>query len=867
MSSPHRSGRRALGLMLTSVTMAGRVRVLALLPTGEIWVVSPSDVQFVLPGSLVPEHVVKACWSLKQFQAWSRGEDILDEVSDEGSAISSARWAAADSLRSVQRQAEKMCNKLMNCTAARTSTDSLWEAFSSMESRASLTCSEAAEWLLRRHEPGESYHSPAASLPSYAAFILMMNRPDLFFADPLDMWRTGRFLVRSGQERSSYSTVGDAISMTPSEHKLNDEETLQIEAGFESFVGKAKVLLQKAKDMRENPSTRLTRVESELLWNDQDQAILSQLLQNVFEGRSTQISPARSLTARIVKALDYSRIGDVNYAFVAALLTDLGVVAPFDSLSIAKSVEACDRAMASASKRPSSRLKTDILQGDELDNAVHDFSSHKVYVIDDGHAKELDDGISVERIRESTDLWIHVHIADPTRYLTPDHAWAEAASHRGDSVYVPEGSLPMFPDPSISDFAGLGSTSHTGKGQTVLTFSARITADGETVDYEVRLGCINKPRLVSYNAVDRMLDTASQGASQPFGRHPRVGEAKETDEGDTEDLKLLTEMATRVRARRLSDAGLDWYFALSEIALDCPSPATSIFNPAGIPRSSVLWSGPIPLHFWVPTGTRPVMNAKGMVAEMMIIAGRTAARFTQERNIPVMYRTSPPPSTPMGVRTTALEELLALREPGTGRIDPSAVQASSLFFGMAETSLTPSQHWIMGITQGGYLKVTSPLRRYDDLLVHWQIKAALAQAKGITPPTRMMDAEQISRLTKRALQGQRRTADITRRAEEWWRCAVLLDQIAITEGQSSRFDYGQRPEKPVDLTRLRARVAGQPLSMPDGVTSITPILLEELGIVATLKSARRTPGPGERMEVALSAVKQSPNLEVQVQEV
>jgi hypothetical protein len=73
----------------------------------------------------------------------------------------------------------------------------------------------------------------------------------------------------------------------------------------------------------------------------------------------------------------------------------------------------------------------------------------------------------------------------------------------------------------------------------------------------------------------------------------------------------------------------------------------------------------------------------------------------------------------------ALADLLRLRDKD-GRVNFFEVRRKAIQFPMTRYTLDPGEHWVLGIAEGeGYTRATSPLRRYGDLVTHWQIKHAL----------------------------------------------------------------------------------------------------------------------------------------------
>ena len=103
--------------------------------------------------------------------------------------------------------------------------------------------------------------------------------------------------------------------------------------------------------------------------------------------------------------------------------------------------------------------------------------------------------------------------------------------------------------------------------------------------------------------------------------------------------------------------------------------------------------------------------ARNLVAEMMILTGEVAARYGQDHDLPLPFRHQPQPELPPE------EELLQLA--------PGFVRFCALRRCMprSEVSISPSRHASLGLDS--YCQVTSPIRRYADLVAHFQIKAHL----------------------------------------------------------------------------------------------------------------------------------------------
>jgi len=97
-----------------------------------------------------------------------------------------------------------------------------------------------------------------------------------------------------------------------------------------------------------------------------------------------------------------------------------------------------------------------------------------------------------------------------------------------------------------------------------------------------------------------------------------------------------------------------------------------------------------------------------LVSEMMILANSLFAAFMRERGIPGIYRSQPPPSEKIELDAD---------------YDPVQSYRSKRLLARGDLGTTPSPHSTLGLES--YTTATSPLRRYTDLVVQRQIKAAL----------------------------------------------------------------------------------------------------------------------------------------------
>lgn len=199
-------------------------------------------------------------------------------------------------------------------------------------------------------------------------------------------------------------------------------------------------------------------------------------------------------------------------------------------------------------------------------------------------------------------------------------------------------------------------------------------------------------------------------------------------------------------------------------------------------------------------------SSRQLVAEMMILAGEVAARYGQTHNIPLPFRGQPQPELPPD------EELLLLP---AGFVRACAMRRC---MPKSEMSITPVRHAGLGLDT--YTQATSPIRRYSDLLTHFQLKAHL---RGEDLP---FSAEQLK--------------------EVMMTVTTTTQEVTMVERQTNRYyalEYLRRhPEQIWQITVLMWLREDSNLAL---------ILLEDLGLQLPM-AFRRTVNLGEQLLVKVS---------------
>jgi len=198
--------------------------------------------------------------------------------------------------------------------------------------------------------------------------------------------------------------------------------------------------------------------------------------------------------------------------------------------------------------------------------------------------------------------------------------------------------------------------------------------------------------------------------------------------------------------------------------------------------------------------------ARDLVAEMMILAGEVAARFGQDQGLALPFRSQTQPELPPE------EDLFCLP---VGPVRDCAIRRC---MPRSEVGTTPGRHASLGLD--AYSQVTSPIRRYADLLSHFQIKAHL---RGDPPP---FNLETLKELIASGATSAYEATLVERQTNRYWSLEYLR----------------RHPQQVWDGVLLRWLREHEGLGL---------VLLEELGLELAMRF-RRTVQLGEALKIQVT---------------
>ncbi|KAI9057255.1 RNB-domain-containing protein [Trametes sanguinea] len=689
-----RNGYRYMGVVLYTIFMDGAWLVHSLPPDGMVWMHREHDVQFVYPG-FVSKELAEKC-----------GVENIAEADDE----INARVEVSRRMRDFEKRFEYDVNKVVE----KARVIDFYNQVSRPDEWVDITVDEAAEKLLE----GRTHFTPSEML---AVQTYLLDCGPEFVVTNRRFLESRRLHVRP---RCDVENIHTVRHMCISKHPAVD-----------SFADKARALVleyrQRALESWREPPSRhpLEGVE----FTEEEMTILRFLIGSIPVARTTQHDFYSAPVAHVLKKIGLYVAENYDDFMLRSLLTEMGVIAPWEEtitrdITRPKRIEQDPITIAPAVPTP---LVPQVLGPDDLyshdivETLRHDFGNASVYVVDDWDAEELDDGVSVERDASDPDyIWLHVHIADPTSLLPPTHRIAQNAFRMAESRYLLDRSEPMLPRDLFHQFS-LGNTQ--GTPDKVLSFSGKVSPTGEIVDYKVRPAIVRNVRIMRYDEGDALLGATPNKPLYPFGQQPppipKPHNATIFEPSVKEDFQLLQEVVNRLRGARLKSGALGIVSPTVEMTLS-PRPFPEDLLGRDDYQPSVFRGFPDLLygvHQFKETGARFI------VAESMKLAGRVASCFLRDRDIPALRRSV---GNLQSEYVGGLDQAMAERDE-EGIVDYARALQLRISAPPAHYVTTPGMHSLLGIPEGeGYVKVTSPLRRFGDTIAHWQIKHALLAEAG-----------------------------------------------------------------------------------------------------------------------------------------
>ncbi len=304
--------------------------------------------------------------------------------------------------------------------------------------------------------------------------------------------------------------------------------------------------------------------------------------------------------------------------------------------------------------------------------------------VDDDDTVEIDDALSCEPLADGG-MRVRVHIALVADFVVKGGAMDQEAAARATTVYLPETTIRMLPDPISCRAASL----IAGEDRPVMTTDVRLSADGELVEGSIYPARIPIMRRLDYDQVDRILESGT-----------RADETAAT-------VSRLHAAALQLRQRRRIAGAVLVQRREAKVRVRGDEVEITVLDSASPGRT--------------------------LVAEFMVLSNFVAARYAAANRIPIIYRV----------------------QPQIGGGDPASMRP--------RLSLHPEYH--AGIGLDFYAQLSSPIRRYADLVLQRQLLGALKN-RDHEAPTYSVD--ELLTVLAGAENAEASGRELERRAKRYW---------------------------------------------------------------------------------------------------
>ena len=297
------------------------------------------------------------------------------------------------------------------------------------------------------------------------------------------------------------------------------------------------------------------------------------------------------------------------------------------------------------------------------------------------------------------DGWkVGIHIADVSAFVQQGDDLDKEGFNRGTSIYLPTCTVNMFPPELSINKASL----LPGSARPAMSFYAQLSATGDLTSWKVEKSMLKVSRKLSYQFCDELLDEVAEGEELLAG-----------------ELEILDQISKDLRRLREENGAVT--FNRPEVKITVKEGDVSVEE------------------------VRANSRSRALVGEYMILANQIAALHCARNDVPIIYRT---------------QEISEPRPEMPEEYDPVKFDVAIKCMKKSRLSLHPASH--AGLGADFYTQLTSPIRRYTDLVIQRQLSASLAGEELPYTP------EELLQVLAGADQSAQVARDVQRSSESYW---------------------------------------------------------------------------------------------------
>lgn len=328
-----------------------------------------------------------------------------------------------------------------------------------------------------------------------------------------------------------------------------------------------------------------------------------------------------------------------------------------------------------------------------------DLRDELIFTIDGADAKDLDDAISIEKLKNGN-YKLGVHIADVAHYVRENTPLDKEALKRGNSVYLIDRVIPMLPKELSNGICSL----YPDVDRLAMTVFMEIDKEGKVKRSNISESVIRSKARLVYKDVSDYLENNDKEAKKILG------------DDIAAKLDIMKELMEILHEKRHEQGAIDFNFAEGEIIVD---------------------------EDGYPIDVRRAERRIGdkLIEEFMLITNETVSETYYWADIPFLYRVHEYPdeekireflnfirglgySVKGRIDEIHPRELQGIIEDISGKKE-EAVVSRMMLRSLKKARYSEINDIHFGLSSQYYSHFTAPIRRYPDLQIHRIIKENL----------------------------------------------------------------------------------------------------------------------------------------------
>lgn len=376
-----------------------------------------------------------------------------------------------------------------------------------------------------------------------------------------------------------------------------------------------------------------------------------------------------------------------------------------------------------------------------------DLRDLKIITIDGADAKDLDDGVSLEKLPNGN-YYLGVHIADVSNYVKENNPLDKEAFKRGTSVYLIDRVIPMLPRKLSNGICSL----NPNVDRLALSCFMEINSKGKVVDHRIVESVIKSKERMTYEAVTKILRDKDEELIKKYNHL-------------IDEFKLMEELCGVLYNKRMNRGAIDFDFEECKIILD----------QNGKPEE-------------IKPYERAIANR--IIEEFMLVCNETIAEHMHWANLPFVFRVHEEPDEEKLMHFNEFVHNIGYVVRWNNEVHPKALQnivekvkgekeetvvSTLLLRSLKQARYSPECIGHFGLAARYYCHFTSPIRRYPDLIIHRIIKEYINGKINDKRSNRL--SSEVERASKQSSEMERVAQEAEREVDDLKKAEYMSEKI------------------------------------------------------------------------------------------